>query len=88
MKELIEKFIIENNLDLSETGSALNSTCCIIAGYALHIGITRSSDIVSVFVETSSHDFDEELTRVFDYAQKNNYKKFWLTEEAKKQYKF
>lgn len=88
MKELIEKFITENNLDLSETGSALNSTCCILSGYALHIGISRLAEFISFFVENSSHDFDEELARVFNYAKSKNYEKFWLSEEAKKQYIF
>ena len=88
MKELLEKFIKENKLDMDECGSALNSTCCIIAGYALHIGITELEELINIFVDTSSINFNEELTRVFLFAKKNNYGKWWESEEAIKQYIF
>lgn len=88
MKKLIEKFIEENKLDLSETGSALNSTCCIIAGYALYIGIDHAHTLCSILLEKLDSDTDTELERVFNYAKSKNYGEWWKSEEAKKQYKF
>lgn len=88
MKGIIEKFVIDNKLDLTTDGSALNSTCCIISGYALHIGITEINILINIFVDYTSNDFDEELTRVFLFAKKNNYGKWWESEEAIKQYIF
>lgn len=88
MKELIEKFITENNLDLSTDASAFNSTCCILSGYALYIGIDDADILSSILIDKLDSNRYMELERVFNYAQRNNYEKFWITEEAHKQYKF
>ena len=88
MKEIIEKFIKENKLDLNDTGSALNSTCCIISGYALHIGIIDVDILCNMFVDKLNADQNLELEKVFNYAKKHQYEDFWKTEQAEKQYIF
>ncbi len=82
MEKIIEKFIKDNNLDFSETGSGLNSACTILSGYALYIGAEEAGAIKKVLPEASHKEFD----RVFEYANYNNYGDYWTSEEAKKMY--
>lgn len=90
----IEKFIKDNNLDFTGSGSDLNGQCVILAGYACYLEIP---DIESLIKELD--DFDPksllftieangELNRVFKYALNNNYGDYWKTETAKETYKF
>lgn len=88
MKE-IEKFIKENKLDFTDTGSSLNGNCVVLAGYALHLNINVFGFLLDALTVTVlSPEAEEELERVFDYAYINSYENFWKTEEAKKLYKF
>jgi hypothetical protein len=90
----IQQFIVDNNIDLSGTGSELNGNCVILAGFALHLNgdsndfyhVVRDIDEGNKF--TLSLTASRELERVFDYAYSNNYYKFWDTPEAKEQYVF
>jgi hypothetical protein len=90
----IQQFIVDNNIDLSDTGSELNGNCVILAGFALHLNedtydfpqVVR--DIEEGDIYTLSSEAYEELARVFNYAYSNNYFKFWDTPEAKEQYVF
>jgi hypothetical protein len=87
MKEKIEQFIKDNNLDLSVTGSALNSVCTILSGYALYLKL-ELVDFSNIIEEINSSFNFAELERVFLYAEANHYEKFWMTAKAKKMYKF
>ena len=89
-EEIIKKFIIDNKLTFSDTGSGLNSECCIIAGYADYLSVTDYEPVLDAINSTcpDASDFIDELERVMDYAWENNYGNFWNTAEAKKQYKF
>lgn len=87
MEEKIEQFIKDNNLDLSLTGSGLNSVCTILSGYALYLKLelTDFSNILEkLYPGYDSREFD----RVFHFAKRNHYEKFWMTPKAKKMYKF
>ena len=88
--DLLLKFITDNKLGFDDSGSALNSNCVIICGYALYIG----GNLEYIF-ESLRHleyiltvDLITELERVYNYAEKNMYEKFWDTEAATKQYVF
>ena len=85
----IEKFIKENGLSFTGTGSQLNGNCVIICGYALHLKINIFDFLVTSFTTTKlSPTAEQELERVYDYAYKNGYEKYWKTEDAKLNYKF
>jgi len=89
--ENLEKFIKENRLDFSGiNNSNLNSDCCIISGYALHIGATEENVINAIWTvkKAKNINFLQELEKVFKFAEKKNYGKWWSTPEAKKMYKF
>jgi len=94
MEERIVKlaeFIENNGLYFSDTGSELNSECCTISGYALHLGTTDVTEIEEA-IERTCPDTDgnylEELERVFEFAQANDYGKWWKKIENKKLYTF
>lgn len=89
-KELLIKFIIENGLTFNTTGSSLNSDCCIISGYALYIGVENMNELQEAIDESVAEPgmYYDELERVFEYANQNDYGAYWLTADAKLQYKF
>jgi len=90
----IQKFIKDNDLSLEGYGSDLNSTCCIIAGYALYASgddnnyIKLLEDIEENGVYALTASVSDELERVYDYAYQNNYFEWWTKEEARKTYIF
>lgn len=88
-KEKIENFIKNNHLHFSGFGSDLNSDCTIISGFALFSGV-EINELIDILSEQEewSGEAEEELQRVFEFAENNNYGTFWSTEDAKKQYKF
>jgi hypothetical protein len=95
-KETLKKFVIDNKLDFSGSGSDLNGNCTILAGFTLFLNIEGdSSDILDIVSEIETipdsvftAELNEEFERVYDFAKSNNYGKFWNTEMAKKQYIF
>lgn len=92
MKKLV-KFIKENGLKFDGIGSALNSDCTIIGGFADHCGITNSGDIKSAVISALGKDglsieAANEINRVFDFAYTYNYGNWWKNSEAKILYKF
>lgn len=89
MKEIL-KFIKENNLSFNDSGSGLNGNCVILAGYANYLNKENSQEIIDAIKEVhpTSPEFDDEFTRVFDYANSNNYGAWWKMPEAQKLYEF
>ena len=89
-KELLIKFITANSLSFYEGNSSLNSDCCVISGYALHLGVHDSEELMDAIDDSgiTSDVYHEELERVFKFAQANDYGAYWLTADAKLQYKF
>jgi hypothetical protein len=87
---VITKFIADNNLDFSGSGSGLNSSCVIISGFALWTGITEPTKLLGIVdkAEDISSDAMEELMRVFKYAKNAGYGKAWDTAEYKAQYTY
>lgn len=88
MKEKLEKFIKDNNLKF-EVGTR-NSDSTVISGYALHLGVRDTEPIIEAIESTlkSTADYEGELDRVFNYALRAGYGKFWKTKDAKKLYIF
>jgi len=82
----IKKFIEDNELDFTGFGSELNSVCCIISGYACYLGLSFS-ELEEQMKDVDISDTDE-LIRVFEYTENNNYGNWWSTLEAKEQYRF
>jgi hypothetical protein len=90
--QVVKKFIKENSLDFSGSGSDLNGACVALAGFicfVLNINDKEFSD-GTVLIEKLKlpTDAENELHRVYDFAYFNNYEHFWETEEAKEQYVF
>lgn len=88
--EKLRKFITENELAFTGKGSASNSDCCLISGYADFIGVSDVKDIEKAIklVFPKKKDYKDELRRVFDFAYTYNYGNYWKSEEAKLMYKF
>lgn len=83
----IEKFIKDNKLDFTGSGSDLNGNCVILAGYACYLGLSEE-DLLASILPLDILDRGMELVRVFNYAYKNNYGEYWKTSDAKKTYAF
>ena len=83
----IKQFILDNGLDFSCSESELNSNCTIISGYALFIGITTIKELLLEMDELDVSATNE-LYRVFEFANKNNYGMWWNRSEAASRYKF
>jgi hypothetical protein len=94
MVKKVKKFIEDNKLDLSGSGSELNGNCVTLAGFICYVldeepDFNSNADGHDIIDELDfSVDANEELRRVFDYAYDNNYEKFWKTPAAKEQYVF
>ena len=89
--ETLKKFILANSLDFSGYDSDLNGVCTIISGYADYIGVKTTTPIEKAIIATHeglSEDFKPELKRVFDFAYRYNYGRWWNTSRASKEYKF
>ena len=97
--EKLMKFIVDNKLNFDDTDSGLNSTCCILCGYALHVNelagariddtdIINAVDKSFIKIPTTRNYYVDELTRVYEFAEFNSYGKWWKTDDAKEQYKF
>lgn len=82
----IKKFIKDNKLDFSKEGSALNSNCTILAGYALHLGLQLHD--VDPGEDIIPDDAWDEFERVFGYAEDNDYGAYWTSKDAKERYIF
>lgn len=91
MNKLV-KFVVENKLNFEgEENSALNSDCCVISGFALHCGISDVDEVKRAIWEAKGNkkrNFVDELERVFQYAEGNNYARPWKRGEFDKLYKF
>jgi hypothetical protein len=93
--EKLQKFIIDNNLSFNSDDSTLNSECCIISGFALHIGLREFyllEDAIDSLADENEdfvpYDYETELRTVFYFAKTHNYGTWWSTPYAKEQYKF
>ena len=88
----VKKFIEDNKLDFSGSGSELNGNCVILAGFICYViesdglGWKEGNELISEL--DLNFDAEVELTRVFDFAWTNSYEKFWKTPAAKEQYVF
>ena len=83
--EKLKQFITDNNLEFNN-GSGGDSNILALCGYACYIEATELDCLKAADSEDS--DVNSEITRVFNYANRNSYGKFWKTEKAHKQYKF
>jgi len=90
----IQQFIADNNLSLDGSGSELNSTLCIISGYALYESRNNFnySKLLKDIEEDGLYDLTSgisyELERVYDYAYNHDYANWWKDEGAHSKYIF
>ena len=83
----IRNFINENNLSF-EPGSR-NSTCVTLIGYSQHLGLSKEDLEEELSNEIDNDDvIQDELDERWGYCERNNYKKYWTSDEAKTQYVF
>lgn len=95
MKEIILKFIEDNSLDFSGTGSELNSNCVTLAGFVCFVNndrlsftTVRDNTLELLRREGVNLEAAIEFEKVLGYAWNNNYEKFWTTDEARELYTF
>ena len=83
----IREFIEKNDLSFEE--GSRNSTCIIIMGYAQHLGLSKE-ELEEELKEEIEADgvIQDEIDERWGYCSDNNYKKFWTSKEAGKQYIF
>jgi hypothetical protein len=83
----MRKFIIDNKISFEE--GSRNSAVVILIGYAQHLGLSKEQLEAELSEEIEADNFiQDEINRLWDYCSRNQYNKFWKTEEAKKLYKF
>ena len=90
MENIVKKFIQDNGLDFTGSGSELNGNCLILAGWACYKGFTPQ-ELETQFNEAIPDRSTEsliELLKVFEFAQKKDYGKVWETEHFKLTYKY
>jgi type I restriction-modification system DNA methylase subunit len=80
-------FVNDNNISFTE--GSRNTSCTIIIGYALHLGLSQTDLEAELQPEIKKDGFIlDELNILFAYFSSRNYGKFWSSKAAKKQYKF
>ena len=89
----LKKFIVDNGLTFTGTGSGLNGNCTIISGYTDFLGGFTAEDIIkAVQAATGGSEVSApaalEIKRVYDFAFTYNYGNWWKLPEAKRLYKF
>lgn len=83
----IKNFIEENNISFAI--GERNASVTTLIGYAQHLKLTESEFRGELKQEIKDDRFiGEEITRLWSYCNKKNYKKFWKTQTAKTQYTF
>ena len=89
-QQQLENFIKNNNLNFEDTGSALNSNCTILAGYACYIQVTDFNILKTALLNTQpsilEHEVFPSLLGTFNFALENNYGKWWENPENFKKY--
>lgn len=82
----IQTFIEENHLDFEGSDSSLNSTFCILSGYALYLEMTLEE--LKAEMTDEQQPEHPELMRVFEFADDHSYGEWWKHEEAHGEYTF
>jgi len=84
---LLSKFIIDNKLTF--WAGDRNSNTVTLCGYACFIG-ADDDEVVEAIRNTkdASRPDESEISRIWNFADQNNYQSFWNKPEAKTQYKF
>lgn len=92
MKEKIEKFIRENELNFNSSGSSLNGAYTVVCGFADYVGASKKAVKEAVLactgVETLPTESNKELEKIYKFTTTYNYGKWWLKPEANRMYKF
>lgn len=85
--EKIKDFIKKNKISFEE--GQRNTSVVKLVGYSQHLGITKNKLKAEVVDEIDKDNFiEQEIDRLWDYCNTNNYKAFWKTKEAKEKYEF
>ena len=82
----IQTFIEKNNLDFEGSGSSLNSTFCILSGYALYLELTLD-ELKAEMLEEQQPEHPE-LVRVYEFADDHSYGEWWKCVDAHVEYEF
>lgn len=83
----IREFIEKN--DLSFEDGSRNSTMITLMGYAQHLGLSKDELEEELKDEIEADGvIQDEIDQRWGYCLSNNYKKYWKTEQAKKQWVF
>jgi hypothetical protein len=87
MENKIREFI-ENNEVYFEEGSR-NSSVIVLIGYSQFLELSKENLENTLVDEINADDeIQEEIDRLWNYCASNNYKKYWKTAQAKKDWQF
>ena len=87
MNNKIREFIEKNDLSF-EPGNR-NYTCVTLIGYSQHLGLSKKDLEEELSNEIDNDDvIQDELDERWGYCESNNYKKYWTTKQAKKDWSF
>lgn len=87
MENKIRQFIQDNDLSF-EPGNR-NFTMITLIGYNQHLELSKENLENTLVDEINADDeIQEEIDRLWNYCASNNYKKYWKTAQAKKDWSF
>lgn len=83
----IREFIEKNDLSFEE--GSRNFTTVTLIGYTQHLGLSQE-DLESELVEEITEDgvIQNEIDERWGYCESNNYKNYWKTKQAEKDWIF
>ena len=88
MKEIVKKFIEDNNLYFTGIGSDLNGECVVLAGFCCYKELDNQA-AEEIFNDLyHSTDAQLEFSRVMNYAIENSYGLWWRVAASHRMYKF
>jgi hypothetical protein len=83
---ILQKFIENNNLSFQE--GQRNASIVILCGFALYNEISIQKIHAAINDKDYTPEVQIELSRVYEYAERNIYGEYWNSEDAKTRYKF
>lgn len=82
----LKQFIKANNLTFNE--GERNTNVTILCGYALHMDKTVEDCKQAIPSKFVTGELNQEIERVYDYADCNDYGNYWTSDDAISRYKF
>ena len=87
MENKIREFIEKNGITFEE--GQRNAMVIVLIGYSQFLELSKENLENTLVDEINADDeIQEEIDRLWNYCASNNYKKYWKTAQAKKDWQF